>query len=149
MHNEQVCQVSTLLTLLSGVLAAAAGGGASGASGAGPPSSSSAQQLAPDHCERLFLFCLTWSLGGLLDGKDRALFDAKLRTLTDQAPEPVRRPPGGGIALEAGEGRGQPTRLPVSCTALTLGGRSAGVQGKFALVRPQLQAWSCCSHSCR
>ncbi|KAI3432720.1 hypothetical protein D9Q98_004263 [Chlorella vulgaris] len=80
MHNEPVCQVSTLLTLLSGVLKA---GGTPGGTSSGVP------QLAPDHYERLFLYCLTWSLGGLLDGRDRVLFDAHLRSLTDQAPEQV------------------------------------------------------------
>lgn len=77
MSNEQVCQVSTLLTLLSGVLKPQTGAPGSGAS------------LAADHYERLFLFCLTWSLGGLLDARDRPRFDAHLRALTDQAPEPV------------------------------------------------------------
>lgn len=79
MTNEQVCQVSTLLTLLTGVLKPLSGGS----------SGSSSAPLAPAHYERLFLYCTTWSLGGLLDSKDRLRFDAHLRSLTDQAPEPV------------------------------------------------------------
>lgn len=75
MSNEQVCQVSTLLTLLSGVLTPLG-----------------AAHLSPDHYERLFLYCATWSLGGLLEARDRPRFDAHLRALTDQAPEKV----GGG-----------------------------------------------------
>lgn len=78
----QVCQVSALLTLLSGVLKPLTGG-----SGGGSGSSQAA--LAPDHYERLFLYCAAWSLGGLLDVGDRVRFDAKLRTLTDQAPHKV------------------------------------------------------------
>ncbi len=100
MSNEQVCQVNTLLTLLSGVLKPLAGGPGSGASSAAP--------LAAAHYERLFLYCLTWSLGGLLDTKDRPRFDAHLRALTDQAPEPVS-------GDSAGQERG---RLAGSCQVL-------------------------------
>ncbi|KAL4452763.1 hypothetical protein ABPG75_008425, partial [Micractinium tetrahymenae] len=82
MSNEQVCQVSTLLTLLSGVLKPLSGSGSGSAA-------SSAAPMATDHYERLFLYCCTWSLGGLLDARDRPRFDAHLRSLTDQAPEPV------------------------------------------------------------
>ena len=81
MHNEQVCQVQTLLTLLTGVLKPLAGGSSGG--------SGSSVALSPDHYERLFLYCATWSLGGLLDAKERPRFDAHLRSLTDQAPEKV------------------------------------------------------------
>eukprot|EP00887_Chlorella_sp_A99_P001633 scaffold8.g1633.t1 len=82
MHNEQVCQVNTLLTLLSGVLKPAGGEGGSGSgSGAG-----GAAPAAPDRYERLFLYCAAWSLGGLLDGKDRPLFDAQMRGLSVQMP---------------------------------------------------------------
>jgi hypothetical protein len=91
MYNEEVCQVSTLLTLLSGVLkpltgadAAAGGGGAHASSAAGHSAA-----LAPDHYERLFLYCATWSLGGLLEARDRPRFDAHLRAMTDQAPPKV------------------------------------------------------------
>lgn len=94
MSNEQVCQVNTLLTLLSGVLKPLSGGPGSGASSAAP--------LPAAHYERLFLYCLTWSLGGLLDARDRLRFDAHMRALTDQAPEPVR---GGAAVLQAGKRR--------------------------------------------
>ena len=88
MHNEQVCQVQTLLTLLTGVLKPLASG-SSGGSGSGSGSSGSSAPLSHDHYERLFLYCATWSLGGLLDAKERPRFDAHLRSLTDQAPEKV------------------------------------------------------------
>lgn len=128
-HNEDVCQVSTLLTLLSGVLTAAGGGGSGG------PGTGAALQLAPDHFERLFLFCLTWSLGGLLDGKDRGLFDAKLRTLTSQAPEQVRKAQGGSLGWQGGQGFGCLSLKQPLCAvlaALGLGGvaleRGTGTQ---------------------
>ena len=96
MHNETVCQVNTLLTLLTGVLKPLGGGGGAGGasasgSGAGPASPSGAA-LSADHYERLFLYCAAWALGGLLDVSDRVAFDTQLRTLTDQAPLPVRTP---------------------------------------------------------
>lgn len=78
MHNEQACQINTLLTLLSGVLKPLA------------QSAGSSAPLAPDHYERLFLYCATWSLGGLLDAADRPRFDDALRAMTDQAPDKVR-----------------------------------------------------------
>lgn len=71
MHNEAVCQVGTLLTLLDGALAPAAAGG---------------ETLATAHYERIFLYCLTWSVGGLLPQSDRAAFDGHLRTLADDMP---------------------------------------------------------------
>ena len=74
MYNEQVCQVTTLLTLLSGLLKPLAG---------------STAALPADQYERLFIYCTTWSLGGLLDAKDRVRFDTYLRGLTDQAPHKV------------------------------------------------------------
>lgn len=73
MHNETACQISTLLTLLEGSLAAE------------PPGTTSNEPLPPAllaaHMERVFVFCLTWSLGGLLHERDRPLFDAELRKL--------------------------------------------------------------------
>ena len=78
LHNEVVCQVGTLLTLLDSALAktgAAAPAGDAGASAG---------------MERIFLFCLAWSIGGLLDSKDRAAFDAELRTQTSALPKKVR-----------------------------------------------------------
>ena len=80
MHNESVNQVQTLITLLTGILKPITG----------DASAPSAAVLAPDHYERIFIYCLAWSLGGLLDTKDRAPFDAHLRTLTSQAPKQVR-----------------------------------------------------------
>eukprot|EP00967_Tisochrysis_lutea_P146687 scaffold277393_cov23-Tisochrysis_lutea.AAC.1 len=52
--HAQVCQVNTLLTLLNGYL--------KGVSEAG-------QQLDAKRMEKVFLFCVTWALGGLLDIK--------------------------------------------------------------------------------
>lgn len=86
MHNESVCQVSTLLTLLTGVLKPLTGEGAGSGSGG---SAAAAAALAPHHYECLFIYCLAWSLGGLLDARDRVAFDAQLRTLTSQAPKKV------------------------------------------------------------
>ena len=77
LHNEVVCQVGTLLTLLDSVLAksaAAAAGDAGAAAG----------------MERVFLFSLAWSLGGLLDSRDRAAFDAELRTQSSALPKRAR-----------------------------------------------------------
>ncbi len=70
MHNEAACQVSTLLTLLEGSLAAG-----------DPPADPSSPAAAAVHAERVFVFCLTWSLGGLLHERDRPAFDAELRRL--------------------------------------------------------------------
>ncbi|XP_022081686.1 dynein gamma chain, flagellar outer arm-like [Acanthaster planci] len=39
------------------------------------------------HIERLFLFCLIWSFGGLLEGSDRKNFSDLLRTLTSALPD--------------------------------------------------------------
>jgi len=80
LHNEVVCQVGTLLTLLDGTLGKTAGAGAAGGGDAG----------AAAAMERVFLFCLVWSLGGLLDSKDRAAFDSELRTQTHLLPKKAR-----------------------------------------------------------
>ena len=74
--NEDVCQIGTLLTLLSAILQA--GGEAL-----------SWNVTTQDRIERVFLFCCAWSLGGLLDRDDRVRFDAALRTLTALAPAPL------------------------------------------------------------
>lgn len=71
MYNEQVCQVGTLLTLLHSSLKSCRDAG---------------KQLTEQHVERIFLFCLTWSLGGLLDMKDRPLFDHELRSSASNMP---------------------------------------------------------------
>ncbi|XP_071504103.1 dynein axonemal heavy chain 5-like [Diadema antillarum] len=39
------------------------------------------------HIERLFLFCLIWTFGGLLEGSDRKNFSDLLRTLTSSLPD--------------------------------------------------------------
>ena len=61
MSNEQVCQVNTLSTLLNGYVKAF--------KDAGKPISD------PVSYERVFLFCLTWALGSLLEMKERPMFD--------------------------------------------------------------------------
>ena len=38
------------------------------------------QALRGDHIERLFLFCLMWSIGGLLEPAGRSAFDTELRS---------------------------------------------------------------------
>ena len=78
LHNEVVCQVGTLLTLLDSVLAKTSAAAAAGDAGAAAG------------MERVFLFSLAWSIGGLLDSKDRAAFDAELRTQTSALPKRVR-----------------------------------------------------------
>lgn len=50
--------------------------------------------LSEQKLERLFLYCLTWSLGGLLDVKERPSFDAELRSIASNMP-----PRYGGIWL--------------------------------------------------
>lgn len=62
---SQVCQVNTLLTLLNGHLKAVKDSG---------------KAVDEQKMERVFLFCLVWALGGLLDMKERPLFDHELRT---------------------------------------------------------------------
>ena len=103
MHNEQVCQVNTLLTLLTGILKPFSG--EAGGAGAAP-----APALAPDRYERIFLYCVAWSLGGLLDGKDRPALDAQLRSLSSQMPRQV------GLGLSTVWWQGGDRRLP-QCTS--------------------------------
>lgn len=43
--------------------------------------------LSEGHYERIFLYALAWSVGGLLGIDDRKLFDRKLRQLSDNMPE--------------------------------------------------------------
>ena len=73
MFNEVVCQVSTLLKLLDGVLI---------------PAVEEGEILSEGHYERLFVYCLAWSLGGLLSEADRPAFDSMLREFSDNMPEP-------------------------------------------------------------
>jgi len=64
MYNEQVSQVTTLMTLLDGCI---------------KTYTEKLGALDAVKLERLFIYCLTWSLGGLLSEKDRAAFDAEIR----------------------------------------------------------------------
>lgn len=74
MYNEAVCQVTTLMTLLNGCLL---------------KSVTENSALAPATYERVFLYCLAWGLGGLLDVKDRPALDAEFRNMSDQMPKKV------------------------------------------------------------
>jgi dynein heavy chain, axonemal len=64
-YNETACTLAAMRTLMDGCL------GSDEASG----------QHAADKVKRIFIYCLTWSLGGLLDPKDRPAFDADVRKL--------------------------------------------------------------------
>eukprot|EP00898_Chlorokybus_atmophyticus_P005691 jgi/Chlat1/6122/Chrsp409S05665 len=65
--------VSTLLTLLTACLETVVKGG---------------ELLGDGHYERVFLFCVAWSIGALLPGEDRSRFDSHLRGLApDNMPE--------------------------------------------------------------
>ncbi len=44
------------------------------------------ETLSEAKLERIFIFCLTWSLGGLLSERDRAGFDAELRSIGANLP---------------------------------------------------------------
>lgn len=80
MHNETVCQVNTLLTLLEGSLQSAAES----------PAAATDPAAAAAHMERIFIYCLTWSLGGLLHENDRPAFDSELRNLASAAIMPAK-----------------------------------------------------------
>ncbi len=136
MHNENVNQVSTLLTLLTGVLKPITG-----------DSMASTTILASDHYERIFIYCLAWSLGGLLDAKDRVLFDIQLRTLTNQAPKKVGAAPGRAARRSSGVelGRSISTRPPLICRAFLL--VREGCQHSFQIDRGQREA--ACARCCR
>lgn len=74
MYNEAVCQVTTLMTLLNGCLL---------------KSVTDNSTLPPVHYERIFMYCMAWGLGGLLDVKDRPALDAELRNMCDALPKKV------------------------------------------------------------
>ena len=74
MYNEAVCQVTTLMTLLNGCLL---------------KSVTENSTLPPLHYERIFMYCMAWGLGGLLDVKDRPALDAELRTMSEALPKKV------------------------------------------------------------
>lgn len=65
MFNETACTLAAMRTLLDGCLGETEG----------------APQLDAMRVKRYFVYCLTWSLGGLLDEKDRPAFDADVRSL--------------------------------------------------------------------
>jgi hypothetical protein len=67
-------QVKTLLTLLEGCL----------------DKYGAAATASQATLERLFLYCLTWSLGGLIETKDRPAYDAELRNRAGAAMPPKR-----------------------------------------------------------
>ena len=68
----QVCLVNTLSTLLNGHVKAFKDAG---------------KALSdPVQYERVFLFCLTWALGSLLEMKERPLFDQELRSFASNMP---------------------------------------------------------------
>lgn len=86
MYSEAACTVATLLTLLDGALASAA---ATHAATHGQPATTGAhgtqpQQLPDVHVRRLFLYCVAWGLGGLLDARDRPALDGHLRSLASE-----------------------------------------------------------------
>lgn len=45
------------------------------------------EQLSEAKLERMFLYCLAWSLGGLLNEKERPTIDAELRTFASNMPQ--------------------------------------------------------------
>jgi dynein heavy chain len=67
----QVSIVGTTMTLLNGYMRAAKEAGAA---------------LSDVKYERIFLYCLAWSLGGLLENKERPLFDQELRGFASNMP---------------------------------------------------------------
>lgn len=70
LFNEAVSQVQTLLALLEAILPSLG------------PSPEARSALA---YERHFLYSLAWSIGGLLEAKDRGLFDNQLRSIRNEA----------------------------------------------------------------
>lgn len=106
MKNEAVCQVGTLLTLLTGIFGPPTRSAEvstppllnegrrasvlrSAVGDTSPLEDPQAAARAAQVYERHFLFCLAWSIGGLLGTADRSKFDSFLRSLSDQAPAPV------------------------------------------------------------
>ena len=71
MEIESVCQISTLLTLLEGSL-----------------SKVQTNMFPVLHLERVFLYCVSWGLGGLLHEDDRYAFDSLLRVISPLAMPP-------------------------------------------------------------
>eukprot|EP00198_Chlamydomonas_reinhardtii_P012689 XP_001702026.1 flagellar outer dynein arm heavy chain gamma [Chlamydomonas reinhardtii] len=71
MYNEQVSIVGTVMTLLNGYLKSMKEAGTA---------------MNDAKYERVFLYCMTWSLGGLLEMKERPLFDQELRSFAHNMP---------------------------------------------------------------
>ena len=71
MPNQAVCQLSQMLYLLEASLKSAVAAN---------------EFLSEGHYERVFLYCMCWSLGALLTPKDRTGFDTQVRKLTDNLP---------------------------------------------------------------
>ena len=120
MFQTRVAYVQSLTNLLTGVLGSMAAEAEGGGSGNGNGSSS----LSADMLERAFLYCLTWSVGGLLDTEDRVKFDVFLRTLDTEG-----RMPGatGGGAKTAGAGASAGAGAGAADGA---GGKKGGKKGK-------------------
>ena len=72
MFNEQVSQIGTLSTLLNGYIKSFKEMGG--------------KQLTEAVYERIFLFCLSWSIGSLLEVKERPSFDNELRSFASNMP---------------------------------------------------------------
>ena len=71
MTNEVLCQVQTLLDILQACLISAV---------------EHNETYSEGHYERIFLYALAWSIGGLLDSKDRVTFDGMIREKCDNMP---------------------------------------------------------------
>eukprot|EP00741_Cyanophora_paradoxa_P017811 tig00021017_g17202.t1 len=68
----QITSAMTIVNLLTGIL----------------EDSVNSNEVYPEaHLERIFIYCLIWGIGGLLEIKDRIKFDAHLRTLTQNVPK--------------------------------------------------------------
>lgn len=79
-YNETACTLAAMRTLMDGC-------GLGGDGAAAMPAMT---------VQRLFVYALTWSLGGLLDQKDRPAFDADVRSLGGE-----ELPPKGGEGEDA------------------------------------------------
>lgn len=71
MFNQAVCTVAQLCTLMDGCLKA---------------SMAANEILSESHYERLFVYCMCWSLGALLSPKDRESFDKEVRKQCENLP---------------------------------------------------------------
>ena len=70
LFNEAVSQVQTLLSLLEAIL---------------PTMPTNLEARSAQAYERQFLYSLAWSIGGLLEPKDRNRFDRQLRAIKKDA----------------------------------------------------------------